>query len=357
MRFRRRILALAVLALCAPASPAAAQESGGPLWQVNAAEIRFGGRVQTQLNTTSAESQPPTQILLRRVQLEARVKLNDLVSGRVQTDFSGETIGLRDAWMRIDFAPELQLLAGKAHRPFSLIEQISSNRTLPIERGGRIRGVGALEQYALVNGLRYSDRDIGLQLLGAAAGAPLSPTYQVGVFAGPLHGLTGTRDSYQTAARVSVQPLTRLRLGAAWSARDFQAEDGLGGWAYRRGQAFSLDAQYGDFRPGFHLIGEVSIGDLDPFADDRFTGAQGWLAYRTQPIGKLSAIEPIFRASHGRISRGDPGVPNHGGLLLTPGVNLHLGGLNRLMLNYDAWRPTETGSPEGGLKLQFQMAF
>jgi len=338
--------------------PLSAQE-GQPRFRVNAAEIEIAGRVQTQINTTSAETEPVMEMLLRRVRLEARVRVNELVSGRVQPDFAGDRVSLKDAYLRLDFAPQLQMIAGKAHRPFNLIEQVGAVRMLPVERGVRLRGVSAQDQYAIVNGLGYSDRDVGVQLLGSFADLPFRPGYQAGIFAGPLQRQVGSENSYQLAARATIQPLERLRLGAAVSRRDFAqpAPDRSSGWRLDQGTAYSVDLQFGSFTPGLHLIGEVALGDFDPFAGDSFHGAQAWLAYRTAPHGRISAIEPLMRASYGSIDRGDPPASDPGGLLLTPGINIHLGGLNRVMLNYDLWEPAGAGRREGGMKMQFQLAF
>jgi hypothetical protein len=341
------------------ALPASGQDQSATRWRVSAAEIEIAGRVQAQLNTTTADSEPAMEMLLRRVRLEARVRVNDLVSGRVQPDFAGDRLSVKDAFIRLDFAPELQLLAGQAHRPFSLVEQTSSTRILPVERGARLRGVAAVEHYALVNGLRYSDRDVGLQLLGAFADLPLSPTYQAGIFAGPLQRQVGSENSFQLAARATVQPFSRVRVGAAVSRRDFArpSPERASGWELTPGTAYSLDLQVGSFAPGFHLIGEVAAGDLDPFTGDSFLGAQGWLAYRTGALGRVSAVEPLLRASYGSVDIANSLAPEPGGFLLTPGINVYLGGANRVMLNYDFWSPSGNAPREGGAKLQFQLAF
>jgi hypothetical protein len=41
---------------------------------------------------------------------------------------------------------------------------------------------------------------------------------------------------------------------------------------------------------------------------------------------------------------------------VTPGINLYLGGQNRVMFNYDFWNPTD-GERQGSFKTQFQLAF
>jgi hypothetical protein len=360
-RWTTTLLAAGLLSL--GASVARTQQTvEGPRFKVNAAEIQIGGRVQMQFNTTSVEDEPTTQWLMRRVRLEANVKVNEVVSGKVQPDFAGNRVVLKDAYLKLNFAPALQLLAGNAHRPFSLLEQTSSTRILPIERGVEIRGLDAADEYELVHGLRYSDRDIGLQVMGAPRGAPLGFAYAAGVFQGPLAGRVGALDTYQLAARATIEPLERVRLGFGWSGRDF-AEPGPSAAtpALRlvRGNAFEADLEIGSFAPGFHLLGEVAFGDADPLSGAEFMGAQSWLAYRTRPLGPtVSAVEPIFRASWSEVDRGTPSAGEVvEGTLLTPGINLYFGPLNRVMLNYDFWFPGGDADAEGSFKAMFQLAF
>ena len=360
-RGRTLLLGLLAGAVLAPCALRAQGERQGPVLKVNAAEIEIGGRVQTQLNTTSVEGEQPSEVILRRVRLEARVKVNDVVSGKVQPDFAGDRVSLKDAYLRLAFAPAFEVLAGKAHRPFSTIEITSSTRQLPIERGAVIRGLsGPLDEFSLVNGLRYSDRDIGVQVLGKLAGAPLGLSYAAGVFRGPVHGQVGAQDSYQYAARLGLQPVPRLKLGAAWSSRHFAYETVEGeDPELERGNAFEVDAEWGAYAPGLHLLGEVAVGDYDPATGTEFTGAQGWLGYRTGALGsKVTGVEPIFRASYGAVDREENGVEEElGGTLFTPGINVYFGPLNRVMFNYDVWRPRGGGETESSFKAMFQVAF
>lgn len=357
---RPLLLASAVVTALATHGPAAAQEEpAGPVLEVNAARIEIGGRIQTQFNTSSVGEVQPSEFLLRRIRLEATVRVNDLITGRVQPDFAGDRVSVKDAWVRLDFHPALQLLAGKAHKPFSVLEQTSANRILPIERGTAIRGLtDGFDEYALVNGLKYSDRDVGVQVLGRPAGAPLGFAYQAGAFAGPLNSRVGAQDSYQFAARASVTPARNVRLGTAWSSRDFArpaAADGDPQLA--RGHAFQVDAELGTFAPGFHFLGEAVHGDFDPFTGSEFTGAQGWFAYRTPRLGaRVAHLEPIFRASWASIDDDTDGRAR-GGLLLTPGVNLYFTPLNRVMFNYDLWNPRDDGETARSFKAQMQFAF
>jgi hypothetical protein len=353
----RLAVATVGVAAAAGASTGSAQEEAGPRLRTTAMEIEFAGRVQTQFATTSVDSLPTGEIFLRRVRLETRGRVNRLVTVKVQAEFASGSAVVQDATVRFDFHPAFGVLAGRAFRPFGLLQQTSSVRILPIERGLRIRGVDGFDGYELMNRLRYSDRDVGFQVYGEPAGAPLGLTYQAGVFAGPLHRQVGAQDSYQLAARATVAPLDRLRAGAGWSARDFARSAGPERFELRRGNAFEVDLEYGAFAPGLHLIGELTWGDFDPFAGARFRGGQGWLAYRTTHLSEaVTAIEPVLRASRGAIDRGDGSTDPRGGTLLTPGINVYFGPLNRIMLNFDHWTPAG-GRAEGSFKAQFQAAF
>jgi hypothetical protein len=340
------------------AAPALAQTEEGIRIESDAVEIGIGGRVQTQFNTTTVDEVPESELILRRVRLELEVKLNDLVSGRLQPDFAGDRVTLKDVYLQLDFAPGLQLRTGKFYRPFSLLENTSSVRILPIERGLAIRGVDGFDEYELVHGLRYSDRDVGVQVMGSPEGAPLGLAYAAAVFQGPAHHV-GDEATYQYVARTTVEPIEDLRFGAAWSNRAFSrgVAGAPGAFDIERGSAFEVDVEYGSFAPGFHLLGEVAVGDFDPFAADRFLGAQTWLAYRTGPMGRIAAVEPTLRLSYGDVDREGALEPSLGGTLVTPGLNFHLGGKSRVMFNYDVWLADGDAGNQGSFKTMFQLAF
>ncbi|HEV2130686.1 MAG TPA: hypothetical protein VGR27_06265, partial [Longimicrobiaceae bacterium] len=124
----------------------------------------------------------------------------------------------------------------------------------------------------------------------------------------------------------------------------------------RSGQAWEVDVEYGSFAPGLHLVAEVASGDVDPFQRSRFHAAQGWIGYRTRAApGEVAHLEPTFRASYAEL--GAYAIRGTGGTLLTPGINLYLTPLNRLMLNYDLWLPQGDARRESSLKMMFQLAF
>lgn len=338
------------------AGPVAAQNPSGVSIGSEALRIEIGGRLQTQFNTTTVFSEAPSELILRRVRLEFDVEVNDLISGAIDPEFAGDELTLKDAYLKLNFSPAFQVLTGQAYKPFGLIEQTSTTRILPIERGLRVRGLGAVDEYALVNDLQYSDRDIGVQVMGEPGFIPLGFRYQAGIFRGPLHGSSNIDDSYQYAARVTVQPMDVITIGGGWSSRHFLQVPVDETDPFERGHAFEVDLEVGTFAPGLHLLGEVAWGDAGPQDGDDFFGAQGWLAWRSEPVGRwLSAVEPIFRASYGEVD--DGGGPTS--TLLTPGLNVYFGGRNRFMLNYDfvLLGADVEDDTEGSFKAQIQLAF
>jgi hypothetical protein len=364
---RRSILLPFCSALFGHAVPlsGAAQEATSVQVTSRAVEMAIGGRVQTLFSTTSAEAADPTAVPpvpamweMRRARLELAVRATPVLSGRLQSEFAGAQPAIRDAYLQFDLSPAARLWVGNAFRPFGLIPQTSSVLILPVERGARIRGVGALDHYNLVQGLGYADRDVGVQLRGALPGAPLGLNYAVGMFNGPDQAIAGERLSIQFAGRVGVVLAPDVRVGAGWSRRDFvRPTESVASPEVRAGTAWEVDLEYGGYAPGVHVVGEISWGDQDPFpttADHpaRFRAAQLWAGYRTPPLGaRLTNLEPILRVSHG-----DPDL-GPGGTLLTPGLNLYFGPLNRIMVNFEAWQPYGDGDTVYSLKTMFQMAF
>jgi hypothetical protein len=353
---RIRVSAIA-LALSLAAAPTAAQ--GFTISGPDSSRLTFNGRIQTQFNTSSEDGVPEAETALRRVRLEATLQLNRLVSGKISPEFAGSRVSIRDAYVRFALDPALVVWAGQAYRPFSIMTMYSSARMLPIERGVRIRGLSdEFDEFNLVSSLGYGDRDVGLQLRGEPAGAPLGLSYAAGWFNGPARAEFPNENTGQVVARVGVAPAPNLKLNASYSARDFATgEDAV---EVRRGEAWEADVEIGSERGGLHLLGEVVAGDFDPFLGARFLAAQGWLGYRMGRVSRtISGVEPMFRVSYAEINANDTppeGLDASGGMLITPGVNLWLGGLNRFSLNYDIW-DSQTGESAQSFKAQFQLAF
>jgi len=362
MRLVRRgtaaVTCAAALAVTFALPVRAQQQPASPTFTVNGMEVTLGARLQTQFNTSSVDSVPATDWLLRRARVELSTRYGPVVAGRLQVDFAGNRVALKDAFVRLNLHPALSVLAGNAHRPFGGIAQTNSAQMSPIERGVRIRGLRARDEYALVTDLGYAERDVGVQLTGRPD-LPLGPFYAAAFTNGPVHTVDGGERSYQFTARAGFQPIRGITLAGSWGRRDFvQPLTDSTPARSRGGHAWAIDVQSGAHRFGPYAIAEVAFGDGDPFAGRRFLGAQGWISYRTKPLGtRIAAIEPLLRISHGDPDTAHDAPEEGAGTLITPGFNIYLGGLNRVMFNYDLWRGAH-GAPGGqSFKAQFQMAF
>jgi hypothetical protein len=355
----RRLAVTSAALLLVTAAPAAGQ-GFSIATPDSSARITFTGRVQTIFNTSSVDDVPAAQTELRRVRLEANLQLGDLVFGRIQPEFAGSRPTLKDAYVRLNFHPAAQLWAGQAHRPFGVISPYSTTRLTPIEKGLRIRGVrDAYDEQNLLLNLGYSDRDVGIQLRGEPRNAPLGVSYAVGFFNGPAQTLAPEENTGQVVARLAIQPIRNVRVGASWSRIDHVDEPDDSTLVVGQGTAWAVDVDLGSDRGGFRAVGEVTRGDFDPFAEAEFFGAHGWVAYRTgRASEKIAAVEPFVRVSHGDPDVDDEGfaIDAVGGTLVTPGINLWLGGLNRFAVNYELWNP-DTGERAQSFKALFQLAF
>ena len=373
-----RVVALAALVL---AHPALAQEvAEDPDIGAEGEDTRaltFGGLVQTQFNTSSADgADDDTDLSLRRVRLSANARVSDLVSGRLQAELANAAVGgaaeLNEAYALFQFDPAVGVLVGKGGRPFGIIDATTAASLVPIERGARFRGAEAVELYRTLEALAYAGRSVGVQVLGELGG-PLGLVYAAGYFRGAT-GEEGTdADIRQVAARVQLSPVPLLKVGVAATSRAFARDDppglrpggdGLGGdpaGDTRRGGGYAVDFEVGEYgRPGFHALGQVTGGTLDPFRDLDFLAAQGWVAYRLGNLGPstnnvLVAVEPLFRAS---VSDAEGPIGENDGVLLTPGLNLYAAENTRLALNLDVFLPSDDAAETlVAFRGQVQIAF
>lgn len=351
MIHRSTARAAALLAFAAALHPLAARAQGpAPLPAKRGVEL--SGRVQEVYNTTSVDSLPDGEWTLRRIRLSARFRLNRFVSGRVQPDYSGGEFAFKDAYLQFEASPALRVLVGQSHRPFNPVARANEARVPMVEKTAKIRGVKARDAEDLVTSLGYANRDTGVQLLGALP-VPLFPLqYELAAVRGPLDTSAPGIHPFQLGARLSASVAPGLRVGAAWSRRDFAPAEGAAG-AIRPGDAYVADAEYGNYDRGPHLIAEAMTGEIDPFLDRHFDALQGMASYRFNPRRFLSGVEPGLRASSSRVVGGAA----EGGLLLTPALSAYLRGDSRVTLNYSLWRPQSRAAERHDWKLLFQMAF
>jgi hypothetical protein len=324
--------------------------------------VTLGGRVHYQWNTTSldaAEAGATTPIAsntfeTRRVRLEVGVQAAGWMRGLMEPEFTLGRLALRQVWVAFDVDSGLVVKAGQMKKPFGAVLLTSSSRLPIIERSVRIRGLdealvgagqaGALrgetlagEHHLLLETQRYSAYEMGVQL--EARRGPLE--LAAGVFNGSGADQRDENDGKSMAGRLTWRAPSGppLALSVAWSHRELnwptpQSPD------TRSGNAFAVDAQLGEFRRGWWLIGELVTGD-NLVSEERFVGGHAIAAW-FRPTGgrKVEGVEPV-----GRISWADPdrSIEGDAGVLLTPGVNFYFFGRSRLMLNWDVYLPEGDG--------------
>ena len=325
--------------------------------EINArdAQIRFGGRLHSQFATSSADGGKVTDFFTRRARLTIDVNVTPLLDARVQPDFGGGKLDLKDAYFRLNFDRAFRFSMGQFKRAFDIFELNSSTDIVVVERTGRIDGVGACGGLGGVctlsrftEKLGYSDRDIGVKVDG-------SLTERVSYMATLTNG-TGTSGSDENsgksvAGRLSLGLTDEIALSGNVSRHDYR--DPFDNGNTNAATAFGVDLEVGGFRDGTHLqLGLVRGANwrLEPTAagTPRFLTWQGILSrYVALEGSRLEAIEPMARASWGDPDRN---TDEDAGFVITPGLFLYVKGKNRIGANLDIYDGPD--SREFSIKLQ-----
>ena len=354
-----------VLAVLAALGVGLAVDEAGAQVEISsrAVEIEITGRVHAQWNTTSVDADGviSNDFLIRRARLTAEVKVNDLVSGKVQPDYGEGRISLKDAYVELAFDPAFAVRVGQFKRAFDFFELESSTRGLTIERDGEIRGldvcsgVGDLCSYdSFTAGLEYADRDIGVGLEGAieAFGYSFTATNGTG------SNSSDENDGKSFSGRLEYEVIDDLTIAGNVAAHDFVNETTGDDTDY--GIAYGGDVHWGNYDRGLHVQAGAVAGDnwlnLDAVGDaSTFVTAQGIVSYKVPIINNpyVTAVEPA-----GRVSWGDPDtdLEDDDGLLLTPGFIVYFTGRNRFAVNVDVYSPS-TGDTEWSVKSQMYLHF
>lgn len=319
------------------------------------AQVRFGGRLHSQFATSSAQGGKATDFFTRRARLTLDISVSELLDARVQPDFGGGELDLKDAYFRLNLDPRIRLSLGQFKRAFDIFALDSSTDIVVVERTGRINGAGGCSGPGgicafsrFTEKLAYSDRDIGFKADGSVG-------ERVRYMATLTNG-TGTSGADENsgksvAGRLSVRLAGGVSISANLSRHDFVRESGTAGTA----TAVGADLEIGGFRDGTHLqVGLVGGANwrLEASSADgipRFLTGQAILSRYIPLKGEsLAGIEPMAR-----VSWGDPDrtTADDAGLLLTPGVLLYVAGKNRIGANLDLYRTGSTPT-EFSFKLQ-----
>lgn len=334
-----------------------------------AEEIKLTGRVQAQFNTSSVEGQIGSEFLIRRARFTAEVKLNDFVSGKVQPDFGGGGVSLKDAYIELTYSSNAIFRIGQFKRPFDQFELTSSTEILVVERAGGIRGSSVVSLSSLTEGLGYSDRDIGAEVLLQDSNKRFSLTAAVtnGVGSNHIPSKTpGAIGEKQYIARGKILPLAGRNLsfavGGTMRPHTIPDEDTTKATAeldVEYSPAVQLDVEYGDFKGGPHVQAGGIWGEnwkedaADPPA---FVAAQAIGTYKI-PVKNdyIEAVEPVVRVGYA-----DPNtdVANDGGILVTPGVQFFFVGRNKIVFNVDVFLPeAENADTDYAVRVQSSVHF
>ena len=349
-----RLLRLTVLSCLIVFSAAAQEVAESPDTSKDQKALTFGGLVQTQLRTTSEadEQTDGAELLLRRVRFSVNTRVNDFISGRIQTELAGAAAGgaaeVNEAYLLLSFDPAFRVLAGKGGRPFGLVDATAAASLIPIERGARFGPRATIGQYRILEELAYSGRSVGVQVLGESDALPVGLTYAAGYFSGTQSEEGPPADIEQLAGRVQIEPIPQLLVGTAITSRVFgNGETGES----ERAEGYAVDVQYGTYgESGLKLLAQFTAGTFDPLAQVDFLSLQGWAAWRFAVAHRpyVEAAEPLVRVSWGDLDGG--ALDASDGVLLTPGVNFYAGGNSRLMLNLDVFFPEGRATPQRALK-------
>ena len=322
--------------------------------------IEFGGRLHTQLATSSAAGGKSLDFFTRRARFTVDIRVSPLLDARVQPEFGGGSLDLKDAYFRLNFDPALRLSTGQFKRAFDIFELDSSTDIVVVERTGRIDGLagcggtgGTCSLSRFTQKLAHSGRDVGVKVDGSVGeGFSYMATLTNGT------GAVGADENSgkSLAGRASVRIADRVWISGNASRHDYL--DGEGGTAVAT--AFGGDLEIGGFREGTHLqIGAASGANWrmpDPPAGEapRFLAVQAIISRHFPVEGRSwEAIEPVLRASWGDPNRGDDGDD---GVLVTPGVFLYVKGKSRIGASLDAYRPG-SGTTEYSFKVQTYLHF
>jgi hypothetical protein len=356
------------VSLCLTATVAAVVLWGGPA-SAQVVEPRdpverteLGGRVHVQLNTTSGDDGPASELLVRRARIWTATRINDWIDGAVQVDVSGASAVARFAFVRLSLSSAARLSFGQFKRAFDSFELTSSSQILVVERDGDVRGagdctgVGGVCSYSRFSEkLLFSSLDVGVLLQGEVAGGRLGYLLSATNGPGPNTGEENDAKSFSGRAEWTIGGV--VKLGANGAVHDYSDPVTA---ADRFARAVALDVEVGDFDGGLHLQAGVMLGDnwrnLDEMGDEsRFLTWQGIATYRISldDTARVRAIEPLARVSWGDPDRD---TTSDAGLLFTPGVMVHFQGRNKIALNVDVWRPQQ-GLTNWGLKAQSYLYF
>jgi hypothetical protein len=403
MRTVHRTLAVALPALTLCAGRLRAQTPN----------IRVAGRVQAQFTVTdgdSTSSYRPDLVAtsgfeIRRLRVQADVRIGDNVNMVLQPSFEMSALRLRDAYVRVGLwrnpTSQVGLTLGQMKKPVSRYELTSSNTLPSIERGARFRGLvagpGAVSaQNNLLEYNGYIAHDMGAVADANLAGGRAVVT--AGLYNGSGESQADVNNAKSYGVRVvgtvlqDAEQRPLLRIGGSVFSRDrgvFRDSSRFTFYAdsAHRSTVVGLDLEWGDHRPGFHLIADLATGEnLDPafskvsglpsgnrnfgnvvpnapdsafstFASVNAVGS--WRFQFEDPAGNrlVKAIEPALRVD---VTDSDTDRGANRAVLVTPVISVHFSQTTILRAGMDFYRYYDRSGAANsitGARIQWQSNF
>lgn len=361
--------------------------------QAQAPTVQVQGRIQVQYRMSSGDSSAnynPLQVSnvfeVRRLRIQTNVRFGDNITLSIQPSFEMAALRMRDAYLRVGLSPRLGVTIGQEKSPFQRYELNSSNNLLSIERGVRILRLGGREGLNdLLSANGYASHDLGAFVDFAAPDNKV--TVKVGVQNGSRESAPDVNSAKSFYGRGTATVMTNtdnqpvLQLGASFASRDraiCQTVAGANCTAYfadssKRTTAFGLDAEWGGFRPGFHVFADFATGDNVAIADRKATGRNtGNLdsastpiatfmglsligAYRVNTSGPDTRLIKFFEPAL-RVDYLDPDTDtgNNEGILITPVLNIYFANSVVLRAGFDFYSYKDaTGTSRSARELKF----
>ena len=302
--------------------------------------LNVRANVQVQFNTTSVDEEPSSEWLMRRARLGLRGWIAGWIRADLEADFGRGDVQLTDGYLTLGFAPVFTLRAGHYKKPFNAHEMISSRELLVAERDGAPRGADGPTPDGLVDDLRYSRRDVGLEWDGRHQRLQ----WAAGVWNGTGDNEIEDDDGKQLIARVSAEVVPGWTASGAWTGLRISdppdAEDAS--WY----QAVELAVTGGEHaEPGWKALGQVMAGDnWDPELgggdESSFLTLHGIVAYHVGLFETpfLIGVEPVARVGW---ADPDTDADDDQALLTTVGVNFFFDERLRTQVQADFLSPEE----------------
>lgn len=349
--------------------------------QAQAPTVQVQGRIQVQYRFSSGDSssnynnsalpQVSNIFEVRRLRVQANVRFGDNMNLVIQPSFEMGALRMRDAYLRVGMTPRFGVTIGQEKSPFQRYELISSNNLLSIERGVRILRLSnreGLNDVLVNNG--YGSHDLGAFV--DYVGPDNKVTVKAGFSSGSRESVTDVNNSKSFYGRATGTIMTNadnqpvLQVGASFGSRDraicsncpagpLPATPAYYADSSKVTTAFGLDAEWGGYRPGLHLIVDFATGDNVPFANRvnsgrnaanlrtsadsalrTFMGLSLIGAYRIATAGPDTRLVKIFEPAL-RIDYLDPDTDasDNEGILVTPVLNIYFGNTVVLRAGYD----------------------